>query len=411
MPAYTQAWSTLLSTFPGRVLMVSNSAGSAKDRGGIGAEALSMSLTVPVLAHRQPKPACGEDILAYFSGRLGPPRLTRDRQNGTAALAEVEEEVAEAELLEKWRWRVEEGPLCGNLIGSSASGKGGYKSTLEERMVAAQYKVPPPGAEGDSAVQAALKTKSRAAAKEEKAEEIEEIEEDEITGNAPVPGTARGAAADKSALRVLVVGDRLFTDVLLARRLEKYGVRALAVQTTALPMPNDVRLLRRFEEWLSGRAMSPQAPMWARYVIEDAPKPAPTAVPRGLERLNPLVQAQAAWERWTAGTPAVQLDPRSGTWKPKPIFVAAMRAAGRGLRVLSHYARLGGKWSWVRIRAGVRAGLARGKAKVEEMRVARVEARARAKAQAQAEVMEGVEKVAKEAERGVDTGRRIQPAP
>lgn len=348
--------------------MVSNSAGSSKDRGGIGAEALSMSLGVPVLAHRQPKPACAPDVLAYFAGRLGPPRLTRDLEPLLRAAA-VEEESAEAELLSKWRWSVEKGPLCGAMP----------RGTLEERMVAAQYRIPPPtyGAEETAAVHAAMGTKGRA-----------EMQEDADTKqgekNLPVPGTASGADVDKDALRILVVGDRQFTDVLLARRLELYdNVYARAVLTTALPQPNDVRLLRRLENWLSSGLLSLSGASFQRFVHIDAPPP-PSSAPAGLARLNPVAQVRAAWDRWTAGVPRLQLDPRTGTWKPKPLFVAAMRAAGRGLSVLAMYGRRGLAWVWAHVRRGAKSGVAQAKAKAAEMKAARDEARAKAKLEGEA---------------------------
>lgn len=351
--------------------MVSNSAGSSKDRGGIGAEALSMSLGVPVLAHRQPKPACAPDILAYFAGRLGPPRLTRDTEP-TLREAAVEEENAEEELLSKWRWSVEQGPLCGTMPGG----------TLEERMVAAQYGVPPPGvesAEEQAAVKSAMETKSRAEMQEDAEEKVGETRPD-----LPLPGTEAAEGMDKVALHVLVVGDRQFTDVLLARRLELYdNVSAVAVLTTELPQPNDVRLLRKLEAWLSSGLLSAQAPRWAHFVRIDAPPP-PSNDPVGLARLNPLAQARAAWERWTEDVPPVQLDPRSGTWRPKPLFVAAVRAAGRGLGVLGVFAGRGASAVWARIERGAKRGAVNVRHKVAEMRVERAKARAEAQAKAAA---------------------------
>lgn len=371
--------------------MVSNSAGSAKDRGGIGAEALSMSLHVPVLAHRQPKPACAADIIAYFAGRLGAPKLTRDNVPELAHAA-VEEEAAERELLAKWRWSVEEGPLEGRLL----------KGTLEERMVAAQYRVPPPGTEWDAGIDAAMETKSRAEMQHQARKDSED---------------QKPATADE-ALRILVVGDRQFTDVLLARRLELYGAQATAVLTTALPQPADVRPLRRLENYLAP-GDTEQARSLASFVHIDAPPP-PSLQPAGLARLNPAVQARAAWAEWTADTPEVRLDPRSGTWKPKPLFVASVRGLGAGLRVLGSYAQKGGAWAWVHIRRGAGKGWAASKAKAGEMRAdyqarreaARVEATAQADAaaKARAEVNAVAEaKVAANAALDGEKGR-IQPA-
>lgn len=335
---YTNAWAKLRETFPGRVLMVSNSAGSSKDRGGIGAEALSMSLQVPVLAHRQPKPACAADIVAYFAGRLGPPKLTRDKVPETHT--EVQEDAAEQELVDKWRWSAEEGPLIGKPL----------QGTLEERMVAAQYRVPASGSEGP-ATDAAMKIQSTAEiqskSKTRKREEAKPETQDE-------------------PLRIVVVGDRQFTDVLLARRLEKKGVEASAILTTDLPYPNDVRLLRKLENYLAPGDTA-QVDRLTSFVHLDPPEP-PSLKPTGLERLNPIAQIRSAWAEWTQDTPKVELDPRSGTWKPKPLFVAAVRGLGVGLQVLSIYARRGGAWAWVHIRRGAKKGWESIKIKAGEMR-------------------------------------------
>eukprot|EP00051_Salpingoeca_urceolata_P007602 m.98972 g.98972 ORF g.98972 m.98972 type:complete len:206 (-) comp15309_c0_seq1:95-712(-) len=52
--------------FPGRVAILSNSAGSQDDVGGVEAARLESTLGVPVLRHDLKKPACGQDALAHF---------------------------------------------------------------------------------------------------------------------------------------------------------------------------------------------------------------------------------------------------------------------------------------------------------------------------------------------------------
>ncbi|KAG8776344.1 hypothetical protein FRC12_000971 [Ceratobasidium sp. 428] len=61
------AWTRCKSTFgSNNVIVVSNSAGTSDDPLGIQAESLSHNLGVPVLRHARKKPACGDEILAYY---------------------------------------------------------------------------------------------------------------------------------------------------------------------------------------------------------------------------------------------------------------------------------------------------------------------------------------------------------
>ena len=83
-------------------------------------------------------------------------------------------------------------------------------------------------------------------------------------------------------LRMVVIGDRAFTDVLLAKRIERLlgsqhdttpdgrelPPRVLAVQTTELPMPRDVRVLRWLEGRLAGEGTLGDWRMFEREVVE-----------------------------------------------------------------------------------------------------------------------------------------------
>ncbi|KAG8697110.1 hypothetical protein FRC08_006728 [Ceratobasidium sp. 394] len=74
VPELADAWTRCKSTFgPNNILVVSNSAGTSDDPLGIQAESLSFNLGVPVLRHSRKKPACGEEILAYFRRLERPP--------------------------------------------------------------------------------------------------------------------------------------------------------------------------------------------------------------------------------------------------------------------------------------------------------------------------------------------------
>jgi len=70
------------------VLIVSNSAGSQLDSGGIQAESVSRHLRVPVLRHASPKPAysCIKDIQTYFASLHSSPSYFGIRKETTEAM-------------------------------------------------------------------------------------------------------------------------------------------------------------------------------------------------------------------------------------------------------------------------------------------------------------------------------------
>ncbi|TFK21985.1 hypothetical protein FA15DRAFT_681888 [Coprinopsis marcescibilis] len=75
VPEITEVWKECLETFgDGNVIIVSNSAGTYLDAGGIQAESVSYHLQVPVLAHKSFKPAysCISAIRSYFSSLPNP---------------------------------------------------------------------------------------------------------------------------------------------------------------------------------------------------------------------------------------------------------------------------------------------------------------------------------------------------
>ncbi|GAK63548.1 HAD phosphatase [Moesziomyces antarcticus] len=80
-PSIAAAWDDCQRVF-GRenVLVVSNSSGSSDDPSGLGAESLSRALNVPVLCHKQKKPAraCAAEALEYFVA------LSHDRETTLA---------------------------------------------------------------------------------------------------------------------------------------------------------------------------------------------------------------------------------------------------------------------------------------------------------------------------------------
>ncbi|KAG7883072.1 hypothetical protein KL925_000467 [Ogataea polymorpha] len=83
-PAYEERWSSLKKEYPGRLLIVSNSAGTNDDVDGQ-AQRLEKNTGVPVLRHSTKKPGCWPEIVAWFEQRgvapheiavVGDPRIT-----------------------------------------------------------------------------------------------------------------------------------------------------------------------------------------------------------------------------------------------------------------------------------------------------------------------------------------------
>ncbi|KAH3664813.1 hypothetical protein OGATHE_003628 [Ogataea polymorpha] len=67
-PAYEERWSSLKKEYPGRLLIVSNSAGTNDDVDGQ-AQRLEKNTGVPVLRHSTKKPGCWPEIVAWFEQR------------------------------------------------------------------------------------------------------------------------------------------------------------------------------------------------------------------------------------------------------------------------------------------------------------------------------------------------------
>ena len=91
----------------------------------------------------------------------------------------------------------------------------------------------------------------------------------DLTAESPAPDIK----LDSEALRILVIGDRLFTDTLLAHRLRLLlpsptsTPNVLSIHTTSLPQPRDVRPLRWIEDLLSRGKLRDQTDPWAKFAI------------------------------------------------------------------------------------------------------------------------------------------------
>lgn len=328
----------MLQTFPpGRVLVVSNSAGTPKDPDGIAvslyssprssissshpsfsachmswskltlqAEAVSLNLQTPVLVRKTPKPGCAPEIISYFRGGLGKPTTLRGKIHDQIEQIRDIEKTDEKELLEKWVKEVETEPILAH--GRPKKGEKGNKS-LEGRMVDEQKSTKPASPSPPLDMEttgAGLNT----------AESSKGGKEDVL------------AQKQQEDLRILVIGDRLFTDTLLAHRLSRYlpskdERNVLSIHTTLLPQPNDVRFLRWIEEKLSRGRLREGQTDWGRYVRDPY---------GGVPRLSEIEAVpRLTWkERWNdlkgdVRESRLHWDPR--TWTAFDLTVGA----GRGI--------------------------------------------------------------------------------
>ncbi|WWC66361.1 uncharacterized protein I206_100262 [Kwoniella pini CBS 10737] len=227
-PPYQIAWNNLLNTFnPERVLIVSNSAGTKKDPGGIAAESVSLSLKAPILIHGQNKPGCSKDIISYFKGNLGKPITIRKKLIKENEKVIKEEKEDEEMLRLRWEDEIYKKPLLGynHPSDSKLNERKGNIVTIEKQLK-----------------NSTISNKSN------------EIENNNNNNN---------NKEEEEELKLIVIGDRLFTDILLSHRLSLYLNKSkniktknslpsvLSIYTTSLPKYNDVRLLRWIEEKLS----------------------------------------------------------------------------------------------------------------------------------------------------------------
>lgn len=143
--------------------------------------------------------------------------------------------------------------------------------------------------------------------------------------------------------RIAVVGDRLFTDTLLANRLRallpSQGTRdnIISIQTTLLPQPKDVRLLRRLESILTRDRLRQGSTDWGRYAIADKAPLTLAEEKEGWRRYIPFRQAYL-------DSPELQWDPRS--WRPVTLAVAAGRGTAWVARKAQVWAVKGARWGW-----------------------------------------------------------------
>ncbi|ODN84152.1 hypothetical protein L202_00157 [Cryptococcus amylolentus CBS 6039] len=319
---YETAWKDLLATFDrGRVLVVSNSAGTSKDPGGIAAEAVSLHLRAPVLLHATPKPGCSKNILSYFDGKLGKPHTLR-HDIASAGLKLLEEEKLDEAIVWERLAKQLEGPLLG------AAPTNGHEEKSEGK------KVVEGGVDG-------FKTSPS-----------QESIQPQIVKQTPSP----------EELRILVIGDRLFTDTLLADRLSRRLrpssskdtiphplPRVLSIYTTSLPKPQDVRPLRWLEEKLSkGQTQGD----FSRFILSEKVNTAALDVS---EAIKPSRLAALRWltpAKWREiEVPPMTWHPR--TWKLVPVAAAFGGLTGTVARILWTQGKRGASLTWTKARRWV----------------------------------------------------------
>ncbi|OCF55491.1 hypothetical protein L486_06975 [Kwoniella mangroviensis CBS 10435] len=317
-PPYQTAWNDLLEIFePGRVLIVSNSAGTRKDPGGIAAESVSLSLRAPILIHSQNKPGCSRSIISYFKGQLGQPITNRKRIIQGSEKVWKDEQEDEKMLWERWEDEVVQKPLLGYSQDPTSARKG-------DRVVV-ERTTPNPISESAG----------------EYSKQSKEV----------------GVEVEVDDLKILVIGDRLFTDTLLSHRLSLHLPKrkeeavlpsVLSIYTTSLPQPKDVRILRWIEERLSKSQTQPLPGNFRYRFISKSPEEeeANRQISDKEIKRNSLVEAlrwltPSRWREFDKSLPPLTIHPKS--WKPLPVLVGVSKSFVYAIVLLVRYGMRGAK--------------------------------------------------------------------
>ncbi|WWC86174.1 uncharacterized protein L201_001047 [Kwoniella dendrophila CBS 6074] len=338
-PPYQVAWNDLLSTFnPGRVLVVSNSAGTRKDPGGIAAESVSLSLRAPVLIHSQNKPGCSKNILEYFKGNLGKPMTNRKKIIENSFKIWEDEKEDEKMLWKRWESEIKEKPLLGF-----------SHLNYEERK----------DRKGDT-------TKLDFSSMESNLTNTNDNNQNQDQSNKESTKNKHSAHQKQlENLKILVIGDRLFTDTLLAHRLSLHLPKSkspqsqilpsvLSIYTTSLPQPKDVRILRWIEERLS--RSKTKSNDFSRFILkkkEELVVPVITSQPRR----GGIVGAfrwftPTRWREFDESVPALTYNPRS--WKPLPLLVGSSKSIAYIISITSRYTIKGASISWIKLKDSIK---------------------------------------------------------
>ena len=257
------------------------------------AESVALNLRAPVLVRSTPKPGCSPEILSYFRGGLGTPVTLRKRIHDEANEIKRVNKADEELLLIQTMDDAAKLPLLGPLLRNGKRLES--EPSLEEKMMAGE-KEPTP------------------------APTMQPVESKTVE--------------TKEEPRILVIGDRLFTDTLLAHRLSKYMKKdpadpvpkVLSIYTTTLPKPKDVLFLRWIEAKLSRGQIKAGTTDWGRYVRDPyAELHIPPLEVVEAERASTLAERWRDWKGDVKGS-TLRWDPRSWT-----LFDLAV-GSGRGVR-------------------------------------------------------------------------------
>ncbi|EIW72653.1 hypothetical protein M231_06553 [Tremella mesenterica] len=265
-PPLEEAWKELKRSFdPGRVLLVSNSAGTKKDPSGLAAECVTRSLRAPILLHPTPKPACAPLIIQYFRGQLGLPRTSQIAILDHAH--HVQQEIHQAlELTEEvMEWRAHfDGPLLGpprqtfDKLGKAE--RPGSESFHRKSPPSSSLSHTTPVTGGEKATTDSTLPLSS---------------ESDTRGIIDAAEKRKFGEKKEEELKILVIGDRLFTDTLLAWRLSlllppstlSSLPNVISIHTVSLPEV-DQQLVRLLETILSLGKLKPTPPgiNWEKFI-------------------------------------------------------------------------------------------------------------------------------------------------
>lgn len=308
-----------------------------------------------MLVRQTAKPGCSQSILSFFKGELGKPTTLRGELREEEDRIKQNERRDEMDIVKRWDKTIM-GPLLGPLVdkdGNEIKLKDGEKVNGSSTGTGTDGE-----AEADPKQDQSLGSRMRKSQYETNStptpEQAERVEKAELHHE------QKQAKREEETLRILVIGDRLFTDTLLANRLAKLlptptapkstesetdpsitpanAVQmptVISIHTTLLPQPKDVRFLRWVENRLTkGRIRS--GPIdYGRFILRDpstdpatasaAPLIPSTWQERLRNRMNPFKD-----------TPPLTWHPRS--WKPAPLAVGlgsgvwyVSQMTGRGL--------------------------------------------------------------------------------
>lgn len=143
------------------------------------------------------------------------------------------------------------------------------------------------------------------------------------TSSTTPPETSDSPMITPNPLRIIVIGDRLFTDTLLAHRLRLTlgPSNVISIHTTTLPQP-DVRLLRWVESKLSRNKLREGKEDWGRHILNREVPEVEREKEKGWKRFIPFRQRYisagefgwrySSWTFWGGVRGLVRTLTRSG---------------------------------------------------------------------------------------------------